>query len=590
MPEPSPGVSGDPPGPRPAGSTPGPHPGGPSRFSPFRIGVAVVLVAAALIAWTLTGSAASTYRTAEVGTGTVESTLDAVGTVTPVNQADLDFNASGTVSAVDVSVGQPVSAGQTLASLDVATLDAAVTSAQASLASSQATLASAEASETSTATTAAPATVTTTTTPTAPPSTGQTSTQKQQIAKLQAALVAAQTQADTDSSQATAALAGATTACGSPPVGTGSPPTTTIPGSTTTTTTAPAPGGAGSTSCSQALSQASTAQAKVSGDLKKVSEAEAALNAALTSAGSSGGSTGGETGSRSGTASGTTSAASTTSSVGTSPVSAGTGKSGSGGASSKPASPQQLVVDQASIDTAEANLADAQQALAGANLVSTIAGTVAAVSVAVGDSVTAGSSSSSPQVVVIGTGSSYEVSTSVPVADIAQVAVGQQAVVTPDSTNSVEAGHVSSIGVLATSSTTTTTYPVVITLSDSNLGQLSGAEADVSIVVKRSVGVTTVPTSAVRSIGTRHLVTTVENGTAKEVAVSIGTVGDLLTQVTSGLSPGQVVSLASMQEPLPSTSTTTTRTGIAGLRGAGGFGGAGGFAGAGGFGGARLGG
>jgi multidrug efflux pump subunit AcrA (membrane-fusion protein) len=251
-------------------------------------------------------------------------------------------------------------------------------------------------------------------------------------------------------------------------------------------------------------------------------------------------------------------------------------------------------VDQASIDTAQANLADAQQAVGGANLVSTIAGTVAAVSIAPGDSVTAGSSSSSPQVVVIGTGSNYEVTTAIAVADIGKVSVGQQAVIAPDATNSVETGQVSSIGVLATSGTTTTTYPVTITLDSSSLGQLSGAEANVSIIVKKSVGVTTVPSSAVQTIGSNHLVTVVNGGTtAKVVRVTLGTVGDVLTQVTSGLKVGQSISLASMQEPLPSTSTTT-RTGFGGLGGAGGLAGGGGFGGGGfgggGFGGGRFGG
>ena len=74
------------------------------------------------------------------------------------------------------------------------------------------------------------------------------------------------------------------------------------------------------------------------------------------------------------------------------------------GQSSKKATPQQLAVDQASIDTAQANLTDAQQALGGANLVSTISGTVASVSLAAGDSVTAGSSSTTAEIVVIGNG------------------------------------------------------------------------------------------------------------------------------------------------------------------------------------------
>ena len=67
-----------------------------------RIGVVVVLVAApgglGVDPWL--GPA---YRTAAVGTGTVVATLDSVGTITPVNQANLNFNVSGTVSAVDVS-------------------------------------------------------------------------------------------------------------------------------------------------------------------------------------------------------------------------------------------------------------------------------------------------------------------------------------------------------------------------------------------------------------------------------------------------------------------------------------------------------
>ena len=123
---------------------------GSGWFSPFRMVVLVVVLAAALVAWDLTRGSSPAYRTAVVGTGTVVATLDSVGTITPVNQANLNFNVSGTVSAVDVSVGQTVAAGQTLASLDVAALNATVVSAQAALATAQATLASAEASETAT--------------------------------------------------------------------------------------------------------------------------------------------------------------------------------------------------------------------------------------------------------------------------------------------------------------------------------------------------------------------------------------------------------------------------------------------------------
>ena len=68
----------------------------------------VLLLVAALVAWELTRGSAPSYRTSAVGTGTVAATLDSVATITPVNQANLNFNVSGTVSSVDVSVGQTV--------------------------------------------------------------------------------------------------------------------------------------------------------------------------------------------------------------------------------------------------------------------------------------------------------------------------------------------------------------------------------------------------------------------------------------------------------------------------------------------------
>jgi multidrug resistance efflux pump len=186
------------------------------------------------------------------------------------------------------------------------------------------------------------------------------------------------------------------------------------------------------TSCSTALTEASSAQTKVAGDIKQVAQDERALTAALeSSGGSSGTSPSGVTGS----STGSTGSTSSTGSTGSTGSTAGSG-TGSNVQATKKATPQQIAVDQASVDTATANLTDAQEAVAGANLVSTIAGTVASVGIADGDSVTAGSSSSTAQIVVIGKGSSYDLTTSIAVADIGKVAIGQEADVTPDSTNS----------------------------------------------------------------------------------------------------------------------------------------------------------
>jgi multidrug efflux pump subunit AcrA (membrane-fusion protein) len=241
---------------------------------------------------------------------------------------------------------------------------------------------------------------------------------------------------------------------------------------------------------------------------------------------------------------------------------------------------QKLALDQANIDVAQANLDSAQQSLASANLVSTISGTVGSVTL------TVGSSSSGGQVVVLGSGNSYQVVATVPVTSISKVAVGQQALVTPDSSGTAVPGTVTGIGVLATAGSTSTTYPVTVSIQSSDLGLFSGGEAGVSIVTGKAVGVTTVPTSAVRTVGTIHLVTEVDGTTTKQVKVTTGIVGPVLTQITSGIKPGQQISIATMDLPVPSSSTTSTRSGFGGFGGAGGFPtGTGGFGG-GGFGGA----
>ena len=295
--------------------------------------------------------------------------------------------------------------------------------------------------------------------------------------------MAAQSQQDADSALAGSSLAAANTLCLSP-----TPAASTTPPASTTSTTvagsepagssaqgsAPTPGGA-PTTCAEALAQATSDQAAVAADIKSVDQAESALEAAFKSSLSAAPATG-----------------SATTPTTTPAASAGKPSGGSSGTGSqtKEATPQQLALDQASIDTAQANLDDAQAALDGANLTSSISGTVASVSLVAGQSVSAGSSSTTPEIVVIGPGSSYQVTTDVAVADIGQVHVGQQARVTPNSTSSMITGNVSSIGVLATTATTGTTYPVTISLTSAQLGQLSGAEADVSVVVQRAVDVT----------------------------------------------------------------------------------------------------
>lgn len=75
---------------------------------------------------------------------TIQQSVSTSGTLTPAVQEDVSFTVSGTVTSVDVAVGDTVAAGQQLATVDTLALNAALLQARAELASAQASLADAE--------------------------------------------------------------------------------------------------------------------------------------------------------------------------------------------------------------------------------------------------------------------------------------------------------------------------------------------------------------------------------------------------------------------------------------------------------------
>ncbi|MEV7973654.1 HlyD family efflux transporter periplasmic adaptor subunit [Cellulomonas sp. NPDC089187] len=94
-----------------------------------------------------TASAADTSTTTAVtaSTTTFEQSVSATGTVTPAVQEEVSFAVSGTVTSVDVAVGDTVTAGQQLATVDTLQLNADLLAAKADLVSAQASLSNAQA-------------------------------------------------------------------------------------------------------------------------------------------------------------------------------------------------------------------------------------------------------------------------------------------------------------------------------------------------------------------------------------------------------------------------------------------------------------
>jgi multidrug efflux pump subunit AcrA (membrane-fusion protein) len=97
-------------------------------------------------------NAASGVRTTAVTRTSVVETVSAAATVQSAYTASADFGTSGTVSEIDVKVGDVVSAGQQLAKLDATEANQQVTVAKSNLAAAQEDLDDAESASTTTTT------------------------------------------------------------------------------------------------------------------------------------------------------------------------------------------------------------------------------------------------------------------------------------------------------------------------------------------------------------------------------------------------------------------------------------------------------
>jgi len=283
------------------------------------------------------------------------------------------------------------------------------------------------------------------------------------------------------------------------------------------------------------------------------------LSAALLVAGRGGGTSG------AGAASGPAAPAGGAAGSGTGAISAASGASAVGVPSAL-----QLAADQAAVDAANADVRAATQQLARATLTSPLDGTVAAIGFVPGQRVGAGSSTAT--VVVVAPGGE-QASASVSDADVDQVRVGLRALITPAAGGAPLDGTVTAIGLIGqASSSGSVSYPVTIAVGPGARGLPNGAAVSVAIQVRQVNGVLTVPSSAIRSAGTRSVVQVLRTGKSTPLLVTVGAQGALRSEIRSGLAAGDQVILADLSTPLPTATTKNLR----GLRG-GGRGGAGGI-------------
>lgn len=162
----------------------------------------------------------------------------------------------------------------------------------------------------------------------------------------------------------------------------------------------------------------------------------------------------------------------------------------------------------------------------------------------------------------------YVVELPVSLAQIPDVAVGQSATVDLPAFDADYDAIVSSVGVENVSDTATPSYTVVVALDADGEQLRIGATARVVITLATAEDVLTVPVSAVTRDGPTESVIVLSDAGPKTVPVELGAVGSERIEITDGLSAGDRVVIADLARTVGDEDSTSS-TGLGGLSGGG---------------------
>jgi multidrug efflux pump subunit AcrA (membrane-fusion protein) len=493
-----------------------------------RVLVVLVLVFAVLggsMIYAQAGKITTTYRTAVVTYGTITQTIGMAGNLVPVSEADLNFAASGTVQSVDVSVGQSVPAGATLAALDPTVLSAQLLQAEATLSSAQSKLSQDQAGPTSSSLSSVQNAVAAALVSFNNAQTSLADTQAinaQSVTAAQAVVTNAQSvvtsdQAvvDQDNTALTAAELIQTTDCASPPVA----------------------------ACAQDTLNVTADKAKLAADSQTLARDQSTLDSSKNSLAAT-------------TAKAQQSNDQAAASLASATQQLAAARNSLSAAQTSTTSTQTIQIDDAQIQIDQVNVNTLQHQLDGATLTAPITGIVSVVNIKAGQSVTGGGTgSSSSYAIVIFTPGSYAITGSVSDSQVNLVAVGQTTQVTPAGATQAVLGKVSAIAPAATVVSGVATFGVTAQLTDTSNSIKPGISATATIVVNQVVHVLTVPTSAVHTTPAGSTVQILVNGAPQSVAVQIGASDPTRTEITSGLNLNQVVVIAVVTSSVPSSNS-----------------------------------
>jgi HlyD family secretion protein len=515
------------------------------------------IVAAILLVGPPSSSQATVTRTATVAQGVVQSTVSGSGNLQALNQLNLGFKTSGTVTHIYVTQGQQVTQGELLATLDPQSAEVTLEQAKASLQSAEANLAKEEETdgESSTGSGSSGATGGAT----------ASSASVRNVAGLQATDAAYVVPTGTTTTPASTTPAATTPASTTPTstTPTGTTPNSTAPSTTTTPSTTPATGTTRTTSSPTSTTPSTTTARER--ESKESSSGSTAAKATISSA--------------------------------TREANLASARAAVKSEKLTVQSDEQAVQDTnlyapehgtiVSLAGQVGEVVSGSGTTRSSSSSSTSGGSGASATGATGRSSTAtssssastgSSSSSSSAFAVLSDLSTLQLVVPLSESEIGNVKVGQIATVTVEALSGAKlAAHVSEVALLSTSSSGAVSYDVTFQLDQLADGIKLGMSATAEVVVKQAEGIN-VPTSAI----TADTVTVERSGKQVRQRVVTGLAGNTSTIVLSGLKAGETV-------VLPAASTTSSSTSLTSKLGSR-LGGAGGLGGAGAVGGAGLGG
>ena len=204
------------------------------------------------------------------------------------------------------------------------------------------------------------------------------------------------------------------------------------------------------------------------------------------------------------------------------------------------ATTEQVQAAEAALAKARVALEQAQLSLEQATLTAPVGGTVTLLGVALGEMIVPGQ-----PVIVLSELTSLEMDVYLDETDIGQVVIGQTAKLDVDAfPESDLSGEVVDIAPVAQAQSGVVLIPITIRLAPTDLPVRVGMTADVEIISASQQDALIVPLRAINSESGSAYVNRVNGDKTEQVEVTLGIVTDTEVEITSGLSEGDVVSVA----------------------------------------------